>query len=149
VTGLKLTIVSPERELYSGKVDIVLAPGIDGQLGILPNHASLITQLTEGELCTRAGEEEHYFAVHGGFMHVLPDEVIVLADTAERAEEIDDARAEAARQRALELLSKAPPEERRLTEVALRRSRVRLKVARRRRRRRHTTPSYPGADDGE
>ncbi|MEA3341493.1 MAG: ATP synthase F1 subunit epsilon [Chloroflexota bacterium] len=148
MTGLKLTIVSPERELYSGKVDIVLAPGIDGQLGILPNHASLITQLVEGELCIRAGEEEHYFAIHGGFMHVLPDDVIVLADVAERAGEIDAARAEKARQRALELLSRSPPEERRLTEVALRRSQVRLKVARRRRRS-HTTLPHPGVDDGE
>jgi len=148
VTGLKLTIVSPERELYSGEADIVLAPGVDGQLGILPHHASLITELAEGELCARAGAEEYYFAIHGGFMHVLPDEVIVLADVAERADEIDAARAEAARQRALELLSKAPPEERRLTELALRRSRVRLKVARRRRRR-PVPPSYSGAGDGE
>ncbi|HEY72292.1 MAG: ATP synthase F1 subunit epsilon [Chloroflexi bacterium] len=147
MTGLKLTIVSPEQELYSGKVDIVLAPGIDGQLGILPNHASLITKLAEGELCARIGAEEYYFAIHGGFMHVLPDEVIVLADVAERAGEIDAARAEKARQRALGLLTKSPPEERRLTEVALRRSQVRLKVARRRRRR-HTTLSYPGVDDG-
>jgi len=148
VAGLKLTIVSPERELYSGAVDIVLAPGIEGQLGILPHHAPLITQLAEGELCARVGEEEYFFAIHGGFMHVLPNEVIVLADLAERAEEIDDARAEAARQRALETLSKEPPEERRLTEVALRRSQVRLKVAKRRRRR-HVTPSYPEAGASE
>lgn len=147
MTGLKLTIVSPERELYSGKVDIVLAPGIDGQLGILPHHSPLITELAEGELCARMGAEEYYFAIHGGFMHVLPDEVIVLADVAERAEEIDDARAEAARERALDLLSKAPPEERRLTEVALRRSQIRLRVARRRRR--HTAPAYPEAGAGE
>ncbi|MBU0704476.1 MAG: ATP synthase F1 subunit epsilon [Chloroflexi bacterium] len=148
MTGLKLTIVSPERELYSGEVDIVLAPGVDGQLGILPKHASLITELAEGELCARTGAEEYYFAIHGGFMHVLPDEVIVLADVAERADEIDDARAEAARQRALDLLSKAPPEERRLTAVALRRSQVRLKVARRRRRR-HAVSAYSEADAGE
>jgi F-type H+-transporting ATPase subunit epsilon len=147
VAGLKLTIVSPERELYSDTVDIVLAPGIDGQLGILPHHVPLITQLAEGELCARAGNEEHYFAIHGGFMHVLPDQVTVLADVAERADEIDTERAEAARQRALEMLSKAPPEERRLTEVALRRSYVRIKAARRRRR---TTPTaYPSAGEGE
>lgn len=147
MAGLKLTIVSPERELYSGTVDMVLAPGVDGQLGILPNHIPLITQLAEGELCARVGDEEYYFAIHGGFMHVLPDKVIVLADVAERAEEIDTERAEAARQRALETLSKAPPEERRLTEVALRRSHVRLKTARRRRR---TTPmAYPSTGEGE
>lgn len=147
MTGLQLTIVSPERELYSGAVDIVLAPGVDGQLGILPNHAALIIKLAEGELCARMGAEEHYFAIHGGFMHVLPDKVIVLADVAERADEIDDARAEAARQRALDMLGKAPPEERRLTEVALRRSQVRLRVARRRRRR--VTPVYPRSDAAE
>lgn len=146
MASLKLTIVSPERELYSGKVDMVLAPGIDGQLGILPQHIPLITQLAEGELCVRVGEEESYFAIHGGFMHVLPDKVVVLADVAERAEEIDVERAEAACQRAVEMLSQAPPEERRLTEIALRRSHVRLKAARRRR----TTPaSYPAAGESE
>jgi F-type H+-transporting ATPase subunit epsilon len=147
VATLKLTVVSPEGQLYSGEVDMVLAPGIDGQLGILPNHAPLITQLATGELRVRVGDEEYYFAIHGGFMHVLPDAVTVLADVAERAERIDIERAEAARRRALEMLSKAPPEERRLTEVALRRSDVRLKVARRRRRR--VRPSYPEAGEGE
>ncbi len=145
--GLKLTIVSPERELYSDEVDIVVAPGVEGQMGILPHHAPLITELAEGELLARKGEEEEYFAIHGGFMHVLPDHVIVLADVAERAEEIDDARAEAARQRALEMLGQAPPEEKRLTAVALRRSQVRLKVARRRRRR--STQTYPDAGGSE
>jgi F-type H+-transporting ATPase subunit epsilon len=147
VASLELTIVSPEGELYSGEVDMVLAPGIDGQLGILPHHAPLITQLTTGELRVRVGEEEYYFAIHGGFMHVLPDTVIVLADVAERADEIDIERAEAARQRALHMLSTMPPEERRLTEVMLRRSDVRLKVARRRRRR--VRPSYPEAGESD
>ncbi|MCP4538930.1 MAG: F0F1 ATP synthase subunit epsilon [Chloroflexi bacterium] len=147
MAGLKLTIVSPEKELYSDQVDMVLAPGIDGQLGILPQHIPLITQLAEGELCARVGKEEHYFAIHGGFMHVLQDKVIVLADVAERAEEIDIERAEQARQRAVELLNKAPPEKRRLTEVALRRSSVRLKAARRRRR---TAPAaYPSTGEGK
>lgn len=126
---------------------MVLAPGIDGQLGILPNHIPLITQLADGELCARVNDEEYYFAIHGGFMHVLPHKVIVLADVAERAEEIDIERAEAARQRAAKMLAQAPPEERRLTEVALRRSDVRLKVATRRRRRRPAPPSQPGPDD--
>jgi F-type H+-transporting ATPase subunit epsilon len=133
--------VSQSEELFSGEVDIVLAPGPDGQLGILPNHAPLITQLAIGELRTRAGDEEYAFAVHGGFMHVLPDEVIVLADMAERFDDIDVERAEEARQRALEMLKKSPPpEERRLTEMALRRSRVRLRLARERRRRRRRRP---------
>jgi F-type H+-transporting ATPase subunit epsilon len=151
MAGLKLTIVSPERELYRGEVDIVLAPGIEGQLGILPHHAPLITQLAEGEMCARVGGEEYYFAIHGGFMHVLPDEVIVLADVAERAGDIDIERAEAARQRALRMLATAPPEERRLTEVALRRSTVRLKVARHRRRpvQPSAPPSIPGAGEND
>jgi F-type H+-transporting ATPase subunit epsilon len=122
--------VSQHEKLFSGEVDIVLAPGVEGQLGILPEHAPLITQLTIGELRTRAGDEEYAFAVHGGFMHVLPDQVTVLADVAERVEEIDVERAEEARQRALELL----------TEMALRRSRVRLKMARERRRRGRRRP---------
>lgn len=138
---LRLEVISQEEELFSGQVDVVLAPGQEGQLGILPNHAPLIAQLSIGELVARAGEEEYAFAVHGGFIHVLPDKVIVLADVAERVEEIDVERAEQARQRALELLKKSPPpEERRLTETALRRSRVRLKLARERRRRRRRRP---------
>lgn len=138
---LQLRVISQEEELFSGEVDVVLVPGPEGQLGILPNHAPLIAHLSIGELTARAGDEEYAFAVHGGFVHVLPDEVIVLADTAERAEEIDIERAEEARQRALEMLEKSPPpEERRMTEVALRRSRVRLKLARERRRRRRRRP---------
>jgi F-type H+-transporting ATPase subunit epsilon len=141
VANLRLKVVSQHEQLFSGEVDIVLAPGVDGQLGILPNHAPLITQLAIGELRTRVGDEEYAFAVHGGFMHVLPDEVIVLADLAERVDEIDIERAEAARQRALEMLHKSPPpEERRLTEMALRRSRVRLRLARERRRRGRRRP---------
>lgn len=146
MAGLNLTIVSPEEKLYSGEVDIVLAPGVEGQLGIMPHHAPLITRLSIGELKVRTGDEEYAFAIHGGFMHVLPDEVIVLADVAERAEEIDIERAEAARQRALEMLEKAPPEERRLTRIMLRRSAVRLKVARKRRRRRRR-PSFKQGED--
>ena len=135
--GLRLDVVTPERELFSGEVDSVLAPGADGQMGVLPHHAPLITVLAEGELIARQGEEELSFAIHGGYMQVLPDRVIVLADVAERAEEIDIERAEEARRRAEELLSKeAPPEERAAAMQALRRSLVRLRVARRRRRRR-------------
>jgi F-type H+-transporting ATPase subunit epsilon len=135
VAKLRLMIASPERELYHGDVDVVLAPSVEGQLGILPHHSPLIAQLDEGLLTARAGPEEYVFAIHGGFIQVLPDRVIVLADTAERAEEIDMQRAEEARQRALETLHTAPPEQRRLTEVALRRSQIRLRAGRRRRRR--------------
>ncbi|HEY75907.1 MAG TPA: F0F1 ATP synthase subunit epsilon [Thermoflexia bacterium] len=132
--GLQLSIVTPERELFTGEVDSVLAPGMDGEMGILPRHAPLIAALKEGVLIARQGEEEMVFAVHGGYMQVLPDRVIVLADVAERAEEIDIERAEAARRRAEELLKKEPPPEMRAEAIAaLRRSLVRLRVARRRR----------------
>ncbi len=132
--GLRLNIVTPERELFTGQVDSLLVPSVEGEMGILPHHAPLIAVLAEGELVARQGEEELLFAIHGGYIQVLPDRVIVLADTAERAEEIDESRAEAARQRAEELLKKEPPpEERAAARDALRRSLVRLKTARRRR----------------
>jgi len=146
---LKLIIVSPERELYSGDVDLVLAPSVDGQLGIFPHHTPLIAQLEEGGLTARVGEEEYVFAIHGGVIHVLPDQVVVLADVAERADEIDLQRADEARQRALETLRHAPPEQRSVCEVALRRSRVRLRVAKRRRRRRGIEPARPDTPPGK
>ena len=137
MSGLKLTIVSPERELYSGDVDIVLAPGVDGQLGILPKHIPLITQLTEGELIVRAGAEERYFAIHGGFMHVLPDSVTVLADVGERADDIDIERAESAKKRAEQRLLEKPVEmDVARCEASLRRAMARLTVAEKMRRRR-------------
>lgn len=131
---LQLTVVSPERELFTGDVDEVLVPGAEGQLGILPKHQPLMTLLTEGMLVVRQKQEELVFAIHGGYMQVLPERVIVLADVGERAEEIDLERAEAARQRAEDLLKRQPPpEERAVALQALRRSMVRLRVARRRR----------------
>jgi F-type H+-transporting ATPase subunit epsilon len=108
-----------------------------GTLGILPKHAPLITSLEAGELRLKKGETEEHFAVSGGYIEVRPDRVIIMADTAERADEIDESRAEAARQRAEQFLKEKPPDmDRAAIEGALRRSRVRLKVARRKRRRR-------------
>jgi F-type H+-transporting ATPase subunit epsilon len=133
---IKLDIVTAERQVYSGDVDFVSAPGVMGTLGILPKHSPLLTALEVGELRFKKGDEEERFAVSGGFMEVQPDRVIVLADTAERAEEIDLERAEAARQRAEKLLKERPPGvDLSRIEGALRRSRIRLKVGRRRRRR--------------
>ncbi len=134
---LKFELVSPERIVYSDdEVDMVIAPGADGELGILPNHAPLLTALGIGELRIRKGTEEESFAVHGGFLEVLANKVIVMADVAEYAEEIDLARAEAARERAERRYREKPDglDVARL-QAALRRSRVRLKVARRRKRR--------------
>jgi F-type H+-transporting ATPase subunit epsilon len=129
--GLKLDIVTAERVVYSADVDIIIAPGVEGQLGILPHHAPLMTILQAGELVVRKGGQEDIMAISGGFLEVRPDRVIVLADSAERAEEIDASRAEAARKRAEERLKEgraAAPDEAAMAEAALRRALVRLSV---------------------
>ena len=137
MSGIKLDIVTAERVVYSEEVDAVIAPGIEGQLGILPHHAPLMTTLQAGELRVRGGGEEFSLAISGGFLEVRPDRVIVLADAAERADEIDLARAEEAKRRAQEQLSRRTPEvDVAQVEAALRRSLTRLKVGERRRRRR-------------
>ena len=133
---IHLEIVTVERKVYSEDVDMVIAPGSEGELGILPNHAPLLTRLNEGVLRVKRGGEEEAFAIGGGLMEVLPTKVIVLADAAERSDEIDVARAETARQRAEELIKQRPAGvELDAALAALRRSQVRLKVAQRRRRR--------------
>src|SRR4030042_928959 len=132
---LKLEIVTAERPVYSDEVDIVIAPGIMGQLGILPNHAPLMTMLEPGELCIRKKGEETFIVISGGFLEVLQNRVVVLAATAERAEEVDVARAEEAKRRAQEQLQLHPAGVDTVTaEAALRRSLARLKVAERRKR---------------
>jgi len=133
----KLDIVTAERVVFSDDVDVVVAPGIEGQLGILPHHAPLMTMLQPGELLIRKGGEEFSLAITGGFLEVRPDRVVILADAAERAEEIDIARAEEAKRRAQEQLSRrAPDADAARTEAALRRALMRLEVAQRRRKRR-------------
>lgn len=133
---IRLEVVTAERSVYSDDVDIVIAPGVEGELGILPHHAPLLTLLTMGELRIRKGEEEIIMAIGGGFLEVRPDKVVVLADTAERAEEIDLERAEAARRRAEERLALRPEEVDRVrAEAAMRHAMIRLRVAERRRRR--------------
>lgn len=134
---LKLDVVSAERVVYSDDVDIVIAPGIEGQLGILPHHTPLMTTLQVGELLVRKGGQEFSLVITGGFIEVRPDRVIVLADAAERAEEIDIARAEEAKRRAEEQLKRRTPEvDVAQAEAALRRSLTRLKIGEKRRRRR-------------
>jgi len=135
---IRCEVITAERAVFSGDVDMVVAPGIEGQLGILHDHAPLITALTYGELVLhRQGQEDEYIAIGGGFMEVSADHVIILADSAERAEEIDETRAEEARRRAEELMTRQKHEVEDIAraEAALRRSTVRLKVARRRGRR--------------
>ena len=134
---IKLDIVTAEQLVYSDDVDIVVAPGIDGELAVLPHHAPLMTMLQPGELRVRKSGEELFMAITGGFLEVRPDRVTILADAAERAEDIDAARAEEAKRRAEERLSgKISEGDMDRAEAALRRSLLRLRVAEKRRRRR-------------
>ncbi len=97
-------IVSQDRIVYQGDVDIVLIPGVEGELGILPNHSPLLTIVNYGVIATRKGKEEEYFTVAGGIAEVQPNKVTILADAAENVAEIDISRAEEARKRAEHLL---------------------------------------------
>jgi F-type H+-transporting ATPase subunit epsilon len=97
---MQLEIVSPERRAYSDEVDMVVVPGIDGQLGILPHHTRLISALGIGELRIKKGGSEQSMLISGGFVEVRPDRVIVMADLAEPSDEIDEARAIEARKAA-------------------------------------------------
>jgi F-type H+-transporting ATPase subunit epsilon len=138
----KLDIVTAEREVFSDDVDEVVAPGVEGQLGILPHHAPLMTTLSPGELLVKKGGEEFYLAVSGGFIEVRPDHIIILADAAERVEEIDVQRAEEAKKRAQERLARHTPDiDIAKAEAALRRSLVRLEVVQRRKRRPGSKPA--------
>ena len=127
---LLVEVVTAERELYRGEADLVSAPGAEGRLGILPRHAALLTTLAPGELTIKlAGAEEPLF-VSGGFLEVSNNSVTVLADTAEHAEEIDQARAEEARRRAQERLEQAQSNVERAELLgALERAVARLRVA--------------------
>ena len=132
---LRLEIITAERQVFADDINILVAPGIEGELGILPHHAPLMTMLQPGELLIRKDGEETYMVVTGGFLEVRPDKVIVLADACERAEEIDVTRAEEAKRHAEERLKTRPPDvEAASIEAALRRSLTRLRVAERRRR---------------
>ncbi len=131
----RLEIVTAERMVYSDDVDAVVAWGVEGQLGILPHHAPLMTILQPGDLMIRKNKEEEYLAISGGFLEVRPDKVIILADACERADEIDIARAEEAKRRAQETMRAAPLSvEAAAAEAALRRSLARLKAVEKRRR---------------
>jgi F-type H+-transporting ATPase subunit epsilon len=133
----KLEIVTPEKMVFSGEVNAVLAWGVEGQLGILPHHAPLMTMLQPGDLVIKKGSEEDTLTISGGFLEVRPDKVIVLADACERAEEIDETRAEEAKKRAQETLKEAKtPVDLAAAEASLRRSLARLKAVQKIRRRR-------------
>jgi F-type H+-transporting ATPase subunit epsilon len=131
VSNIKLEIVTAERVVFSGEVDEIIAPGVEGQLGILPHHSPLMTMLQAGELVAKKGGQDDIMAIAGGFLEVRPDRVIVLADAAERAEEIDIKRAETAKKRAEERLRdrKAIGLDEASAEAALKRALARLSVA--------------------
>jgi len=134
---MQFEIVTAEGVLYSDEVDGIVAPGADGELGVLPNHASLLTVLKPGELRIMKGSEETDIVVTGGFLEVLGNKVTVLADAAERSEEIDITRAEEAVARAQErVASRASDMDLERALASIRRGEARLQVARRQRTRR-------------
>ena len=127
--NIQLEIVTPERLVVKATVDDVQIPGSTGYLGILPGHAPLITALGVGEISYRSGAETKRLSVAWGFAEVLPDKVTILAETAERSDEIDVARAQAATQRAEDELKKAGPGGDADAQAALQRATSRLEVA--------------------
>ncbi|MGA2488656.1 MAG: ATP synthase F1 subunit epsilon [Anaerolineales bacterium] len=132
--SIRCEIISQDRTVFQGPADMVLLPGTDGEMGILPHHAPLLTTLKYGIIRVRTQGEETIFTVAGGIAEIQPDVVTILADAAENVEEIDVFRAEAARKRAEESLAKGIPAntDSYLTiEAALRKSNLRLDAVRR------------------
>ena len=133
---IRLEIATAERLVYSEDVSVVVAPGTDGELAVLPRHAPLLTVLKPGQMRVVRDGEESLIAVSGGFMEVMGNKVTILADTAEQSDEIDLERAEAALQLAQERVeASASDQDLEQAMAAMRRSQARLLVARRRRRR--------------
>jgi F-type H+-transporting ATPase subunit epsilon len=133
---LLLEIVTPERQVFSEEVDSVVCPGIEGELGVLPHHAPLLTTLGVGELRIRRGGEEEFFAIAGGFLQVRPDKVVVMAETADMASDIDIEKAQEARREAEQALAEGfeEPADLARARAALQRALLRIRVAERRRR---------------
>lgn len=131
---IHVEITSQDRSVYSGDADIVVVPGSAGEMGILPHHSPLLSTLKYGVIKVRTKDEEQVFTVAGGIVEVQPDQVTILADAAENVLEIDIHRAESARKRAEELLSKAIPQDTDTylaLQAALRRSNLRLDAVKR------------------
>ena len=129
-------IVTQERTVFSGEVKSVSLPGTEGRMGILPNHSPLLTTLGFGEVLVRTeGGEEQYFAIGGGYAEVQPDNIIVLADSAEQAEEIDLDRAERAREAAEKAMTEGKhedPDQYAQIQASLMRAQIRVDVGRKR-----------------
>lgn len=131
---IRCEIVSQDRTVFTGDVDIVVLPGAAGEMGVLPKHAPVLTTLKYGIIKVRKGGKEELFTVAGGVAEVQPDIITILADAAENVEEIDEARAEAARKRAEEVLARGVPVNTDVylaMEAALRKSNLRLDAVRR------------------
>jgi F-type H+-transporting ATPase subunit epsilon len=132
---IQCEIVSQDRTVFQGKVDIVILPGVSGEMGILPHHAPVLTMLKNGVIKIRRGDKEDLFTVAGGVAEVQPDIVTILADAAENILEIDITRAQAARKRAEDALAGINLDEDydtyMIMEAALRRSNLRLDAIRR------------------
>jgi len=150
---IRVEIVSQDRMVFEGDADIVIVPGEYGEMGILPNHAPLLSTLQFGILKVRLQGAEEDFAISGGIIEIQPEIITVLADSAENVEEIDVARAEAAKHRVEEYLEKGPPPDTDsylAMEAALKRSNLRLEAARKYRRGRQPTivpGGIPGKED--
>ncbi len=132
--SIRCEIVSQDRQVYSGEADMIIVPGIQGEMGILPNHAPLLSTLKFGILRVRYKGQEQVFTIAGGVIEVQPDLVTVMADAAENVQEIDISRAEAAKHRAEDLLKQGLPADSDSylkIEAALRRSNLRLQAVKR------------------
>jgi F-type H+-transporting ATPase subunit epsilon len=131
---LKLEIVTPEAKTYSEDVDMVTLPGVEGEMGIYPQHVPLLTQVSAGEVIVRKGGQDYFLAVGEGFVEITGERVAILTDMAIRAENIDEAKAEEARKRAEARLSeKLDDEEAAMVSAALAHSLAQLNVKRRQR----------------
>lgn len=128
---IHVELVTQERKVFEEpEADIVIVPGVEGEMGVLPNHAPILTTLQFGELIVRKGNAEERFAVYGGVVDIRPDKVIVLADTAESSYALDLEKVEAAREQARKMLEEGVPEaENREAELALRRANLAIKVS--------------------
>jgi F-type H+-transporting ATPase subunit epsilon len=133
---LRLEIVTPEREAYSDEVDAVFCPGVEGEFGVLPHHAPLLSLLGVGELRIKKGGGEEFFAIAGGFVQVRPDKVVVMAELADLSSEIDLEAAEEARSEAERALRQGFDEPADLAQAraSMQRALVRIRVAERRHR---------------
>ncbi|MCZ2096737.1 MAG: ATP synthase F1 subunit epsilon [Anaerolineae bacterium] len=129
---ISVEIVTQEKVIFSEpEADMVVIPGSEGEMGVLPHHAPVLTTLAYGELIVRKGRAQESFAVYGGVVDIRPDRVVVLADLAESSYDIDAAAVEAARERAAQMMEQGvAPEQNREAALALRRAELALKVQR-------------------